>query len=175
MFGKQSKRYDIPQDVMETYQYAKIKTNKGDIWIKLFPDDAPNTVANFAHLANERFYDNLKFHRVIPGFMAQGGCPHSGPTGNPAMAGTGGPDWQIDCETDTSTHLHRRGSLSMAHAGPNTGGSQFFLCFAPCPHLNGVHTVFGAIDEDDTESFMVLDKIEQNDDILGIEIHKEKN
>ena len=174
MLGKQSKRYDIPQDVMEAYQYAKIKTNKGDIWVKLFPDDAPNTVANFAHLANEGFYDNLKFHRVIPGFMAQGGCPHSGPTGNPAMAGTGGPDWQIDCETDTSTHPHRRGSLSMAHADPNTGGSQFFLCFAACPHLNGVHTVFGAIGEDDTESFLVLDKIEQNDDILGIEIHATK-
>ncbi|SFV68586.1 Peptidyl-prolyl cis-trans isomerase [hydrothermal vent metagenome] len=174
MFGKQSKRYDIPQDVMDTYQYAKIKTNKGDIWIKLFPEDAPNTVANFAHLANEGFYNNLKFHRVIPGFMAQGGCPNSGPDGNPAMAGTGGPDWQIDCETDTSTHPHRRGSLSMAHAGPNTGGSQFFICFAACPHLNGVHTVFGAIDEDDTESFMVLDKIEQNDDILGIEIHAAK-
>ncbi|RRS32647.1 MAG: peptidylprolyl isomerase [Epsilonproteobacteria bacterium (ex Lamellibrachia satsuma)] len=174
MFGKQSKRYDIPQDVMDTYQYAKIKTNKGDIWIKLYPDDAPNTVANFAHLANEGFYNNLKFHRVIPGFMAQGGCPHSGPTGNPAMAGTGGPDWQIACETDTSHHSHRRGSLSMAHAGPNTGGSQFFICFAACPHLDGVHTVFGAIEEDDTDSFMVLDNIEQNDDIEGIEIHASK-
>jgi len=174
MFGKQSKRYDIPQEVMDTYQYAKIKTNKGDIWVKLYPDDAPNTVANFAHLANEGFYDNLKFHRVIPGFMAQGGCPHSGPTGNPAMAGTGGPDWQIDCETDTSTHPHRRGTLSMAHAGPNTGGSQFFITFVPTPHLDGVHTVFGAIDEEDTESFMVLDTIEQNDDILGIEIHEKR-
>ena len=174
MFGKQSKRYDIPQDIMDTYQYAKIKTNKGDIWIKLYGEDAPNTVANFAHLANEGFYNNLKFHRVIPGFMAQGGCPHSGPAGNPALAGTGGPDWQIDCETDTSHHPHRRGSLSMAHAGPNTGGSQFFICFVPCPHLDGVHTVFGGIEEDDTESFMVLDKIEQNDDIEGIEIHEKK-
>ncbi len=172
MFGKPSKRYDIPQDVMETYQYAKIKTNKGDIWVKLYPEDAPNTVANFAHLANEGFYDHLKFHRVIPGFMAQGGCPHS--KDNPAMAGTGGPDWQIDCETDTSLHRHRRGSLSMAHAGSNTGGSQFFICFVPCPHLDGVHTVFGAIEEDDTESFMVLDKIEQNDEIETIEIHANK-
>jgi len=172
MFGKKSKRYDIPQDVMDTYQYAKIKTNKGDIWVKLYGDDAPNTVANFAHLANEGFYDNLKFHRVIPGFMAQGGCPHS--RDNPAMAGTGGPDWQIDCETDTSTHPHRRGALSMAHAGPNTGGSQFFITFVPTPHLDGVHTVFGGIEEDDTESFMVLDKIEQNDDIEGIEIHDKR-
>ncbi|MCB4743766.1 MAG: peptidylprolyl isomerase [Sulfurovum sp.] len=170
MLGKQSKRYDISQDTMNTYQYAKIQTNKGDIWIKLHPDDAPNTVANFAHLANEGFYNTLKFHRVIPGFMAQGGCPHSGPTGNPALAGTGGPDWQIDCETDTSQHKHGRGSLSMAHAGPNTGGSQFFICFASCPHLDGVHTVFGAIEKDDTQSFMVLDNIEQNDIIETIEI-----
>jgi len=172
MFGKKTKRYDIPQDVMDTYQYAKIKTNKGDIWVKLYGDDAPNTVANFAHLANEGFYDNLKFHRVIPGFMAQGGCPHS--KDNPAMAGTGGPDWQIDCETDTSTHPHRRGTLSMAHAGPNTGGSQFFITFAPTPHLDGVHTVFGGIDEDDAKSFDVLDKIEKDDDIEGIEIHKKR-
>ena len=168
MFGKQSKRYDIPEDVMKTYQYAKINTSKGTIWAKLFPDDAPNTVANFAHLSNEGFYNGLKFHRVIPGFMAQGGCPHS--KDNPAMAGTGGPDWQIDCETDTSTHPHRRGVLSMAHAGPNTGGSQFFITFVATPHLDGVHTVFGAIDEDDTESFMVLDTIEQNDEIESIEI-----
>jgi cyclophilin family peptidyl-prolyl cis-trans isomerase len=170
MFGKESKRYDIPQDVMDTYNYAKITTSKGVIWTKLYKDDAPNTVANFAHLAGEGFYNNLKFHRVIPGFMAQGGCPQSGPTGNPAMAGTGGPDWQIDCETDTSTHPHRRGTLSMAHAGPNTGGSQFFITFVATPHLDGVHTVFGAIEEDDTESFMVLDNIEQNDDIISIEV-----
>jgi cyclophilin family peptidyl-prolyl cis-trans isomerase len=100
--------------------------------------------------------------------MAQAGCPHS--KDNPAMAGTGGPDWQIDCETDTSTEPHRRGTLSMAHAGPNTGGSQFFITFVPTPHLDGVHTVFGAIEEDDTESFIVLDNIEQNDEIESIEI-----
>jgi peptidyl-prolyl cis-trans isomerase B (cyclophilin B) len=168
MFGKESKRYDVVQSVMDTYNYAKFTTSKGVIWAKLFKDDAPNTVANFAHLAETGFYNGLKFHRVIPGFMAQGGCPHS--KDNPAMAGTGGPDWQIDCETDTSTHPHRRGTLSMAHAGPNTGGSQFFITFVATPHLDGVHTVFGAIDEDDTESFMVLDKIEQNDDIVSIEV-----
>ena len=168
MFGKESKRYDIAQSVMDTYNYAKFTTSKGVIWAKLFKDDAPNTVANFAHLSEIGFYNGLKFHRVIPGFMAQGGCPHS--KDNPAMAGTGGPDWQIKCETDTSTHPHRRGVLSMAHAGPNTGGSQFFITFVPTPHLDGVHTVFGAIDEDDTESFMVLDQIEQNDDIVSIEV-----
>lgn len=170
MFGKKTKKYDISQEVMDTYNYAKFNTSKGTIWIKLYPEDAPNTVANFAHLANEGFYNNLKFHRVIPGFMAQGGCPHSGPTGNPAMAGTGGPDWAIECETDTSKKPHRRGTLSMAHAGPNTGGSQFFITFVPTPHLDGVHTVFGAIEEDDSESFMVLDKIEGNDTIESIEI-----
>jgi cyclophilin family peptidyl-prolyl cis-trans isomerase len=174
MFGKESKRYDIPQDVMEGYNYAKITTNKGVMWLKLFKEEAPNTVANFAHLAGEGFYNNLKFHRVIPGFMAQGGCPHSGPTGNPSMAGTGGPEWCIDCETDTSTHEHRRGVLSMAHAGPNTGGSQFFITFVPTPHLDGVHTVFGAIDEEDNESFTVLDTIEQNDAIESIEILAQK-
>jgi cyclophilin family peptidyl-prolyl cis-trans isomerase len=168
MFGKESKRYDITQSVMDTYNYAKFTTSKGVIWAKLFKDDAPNTVANFAHLAEQGFYNGLKFHRVIPGFMAQGGCPHS--KDNPAMAGTGGPDWQIDCETDTSTHPHRRGTLSMAHAGPNTGGSQFFITFVATPHLDGVHTVFGAIEEDDAESFMALDKIDQNDDIVSIEV-----
>jgi peptidyl-prolyl cis-trans isomerase B (cyclophilin B) len=168
MFGKESKRYDVVQSVMDTYNYAKFTTSKGVIWAKLFKDDAPNTVANFAHLAEEGFYNGLKFHRVIPGFMAQGGCPHS--KDNPAMAGTGGPGWQIACETDTSTHPHRRGTLSMAHAGPNTGGSQFFITFVATPHLDGVHTVFGAIEEDDTESFMVLDNIDQNDDIISIEV-----
>jgi cyclophilin family peptidyl-prolyl cis-trans isomerase len=168
MFGKESKRYDVVQSVMDTYNYAKFTTSKGVVWAKLYNHDAPNTVANFAHLAETGFYNGLKFHRVIPGFMAQGGCPHS--KDNPAMAGTGGPGWNIDCETDTSTQPHRRGTLSMAHAGPNTGGSQFFITFAPTPHLDGVHTVFGAIEEDDTESFMVLDKIEQNDDIISIEV-----
>jgi len=168
MFGKESKRYDIVQSVMDTYNYAKFTTSKGVIWAKLFTEDAPNTVANFAHLSEEGFYNGLKFHRVIPGFMAQAGCPHS--KDNPAMAGTGGPGWQIDCETDTSTQPHRRGTLSMAHAGPNTGGSQFFITFVATPHLDSVHTVFGAIDEDDTESFMVLDNIDQNDEIESIEI-----
>ncbi|RLA69258.1 MAG: peptidylprolyl isomerase [Epsilonproteobacteria bacterium] len=168
MFGKESKRYDVVQSVMDTYNYAKFTTSKGVIWAKLYAEDAPNTVANFAHLSETGFYNDLKFHRVIPGFMAQGGCPHS--NDNPAMAGTGGPDWQIDCETDTSTEAHRRGTLSMAHAGPNTGGSQFFITFVPTPHLDGVHTVFGAIEENDTESFMVLDQIDGGDDIVSIEV-----
>jgi len=172
MFGKESKRYDIAQDVLDTYNYAKFDTSKGIIWVKLYADAAPNTVANFAHLSSEGFYNDLKFHRVIENFMAQGGCPHS--KDNPAMAGTGGPDWAIDCETDTSVEPHRRGTLSMAHAGPNTGGSQFFITFVATPHLDGVHTVFGAIEEDDTDSFMVLDNIEGNDAINSITVVESK-
>lgn len=164
-----SKRYDVSQEIMDTYNYAKINTSKGTIWIKLYTQDAPNTVANFAHLAETHFYNGLKFHRVIDGFMAQGGCPNTA-EGAKGMPGTGGPGWSIDCETDTSLQPHRRGTLSMAHAGPNTGGSQFFITFVPTPHLDGVHTVFGAIELDDTESFSVLDSIQQNDDILSIEV-----
>jgi len=168
-----SKRYDVSQEIMDTYNYAKFNTSKGTIWVKLYAADAPNTVANFAHLAETGFYNGLKFHRVIAGFMAQGGCPNTR-EGARGMPGTGGPDWSIDCETDTSHEAHRRGTLSMAHAGPNTGGSQFFITFVPTPHLDGVHTVFGAISLDDTESFSVLDSIEQNDDIISIEIFAQK-
>ena len=169
-----SKRYDVSQETMDTYNYAKIETSKGTIWIKLYTNDAPNTVANFAHLASEGFYNGLKFHRVIPGFMAQGGCPNTR-EGARGMPGTGGPGWSIDCETDTSLQPHRRGTLSMAHAGPNTGGSQFFITFVPTPHLDGVHTVFGAIELDDSESFKVLDSITQDDDIISIEVLPKKS
>ncbi len=164
-----SKRYDVTQEVMDTYNYAKFNTSKGTIWIKLYTQDAPNTVANLAHLAETGFYNGLKFHRVIDGFMAQGGCPNTR-EGAFGMPGTGGPDWSIDCETDTSLEPHRRGTLSMAHAGPNTGGSQFFITFVPTPHLDGVHTVFGAIELDDSESFAVLDSIRQDDDIISVEV-----
>lgn len=167
MFRKELKEYNLPEEELNKLQYAIFKTNKGDIKIKLYPKDAPNTVANFAALANSGFYDGLKFHRVIPGFMAQGGCPHS--KDNPALAGTGGPGWAIRCETDNGIK-HKRGALSMAHAGKDTGGSQFFITFVDTPHLDGVHTVFGGIEEDDIESFRVLDSIKQNDDIESIEV-----
>ncbi|OIP53876.1 MAG: peptidylprolyl isomerase [Helicobacteraceae bacterium CG2_30_36_10] len=167
MFGRNKvKTYDLSKEEMAKFQWAKVTTAKGVIWIKLFGDETPNTVANFAHLANTKFYDDLSFHRVIPGFMAQGGCP----TGT----GTGGPDWSIACETALNTSKHRRGSLSMAHAGPNTGGSQFFICFDDTPHLDGVHTVFGAIEKDDAESFKTLDSIKGQDKINTIEILEEK-
>jgi peptidyl-prolyl cis-trans isomerase A (cyclophilin A)/peptidyl-prolyl cis-trans isomerase B (cyclophilin B) len=160
------KNYDLSQEELSKFQWAKMTTAKGVIWLKLYPEETPNTVANFAHLANTGFYNDLNFHRVIPGFMAQGGCPHG--------TGTGGPDWSIACETSKNTSIHRKGSLSMAHAGPNTGGSQFFICFVPCPHLDGVHTVFGAIEEDDAESFTVLDSIEGQDAIETVEILESK-
>ncbi len=171
MFAKELKKYDL--DNVQKYQYAKIITNKGDIWVKLFPESTPNTVANFAHLANSGFYDGIKFHRVIPGFMAQGGCPNS-KDGAFGMVGTGGPGWAIECETDTPKQIHKRGTLSMAHAGKNTGGSQFFICFVDCPHLDGVHTVFGGIEENDDASFEVLDNISQNDTIEKIEIFENR-
>ncbi len=164
MFGRNTelKRYELSEDELAKLKYAKFTTSKGVIWLKLTPQNTPNTVANFAHLANDTFYDGLNFHRVIDGFMAQGGCPDG--------TGAGGPDWAIECETKTPHQVHRRGTLSMAHAGPNTGGSQFFITFVATPHLDGGHTVFGGIEDNDAESFKVLDSIEQNDIIESVEI-----
>ena len=119
---------------------AVMDTDAGQITLELFDADAPNTVANFVKLAKDGFYDGLAFHRVIDGFMAQGGCPNSR-EGAKGMAGTGGPGYTIDCEINTKKH--QAGTLSMAHAGRNTGGSQFFICHEAQPHLDGVHTVFG--------------------------------
>jgi cyclophilin family peptidyl-prolyl cis-trans isomerase len=169
MFGrsKELKKYELSDEELAKFQYAKFTTSKGVIWVKLTPQNTPNTVANFAHLANDTFYDGLNFHRVIDGFMAQGGCPDG--------TGAGGPSWAIACETNTENQVHKKGALSMAHAGPNTGGSQFFLTFVPTPHLDGVHTVFGGIEANDTESFKVLDSIEQNDTIESIEILSQKD
>src|SRR6185312_10861509 len=120
---------------------ANIKlANGGEIKIELFEKDAPNTVANFEKLANEGFYNGLVFHRVIPGFVSQGG--------DPTGTGMGGPGYTIKCETEGNPHKHIPGSLSMAHAGRNTGGSQFFIVHESQPHLNGVHTVFGQVTSD---------------------------
>ena len=119
---------------------AMMDTEAGTITLELFDAEAPGTVANFVKLANDGFYDGLAFHRVIDGFMAQGGCPNSR-EGARGQAGTGGPGYTIPCEINSNKH--KAGSLSMAHAGRNTGGSQFFLCHAPQPHLDGQHTVFG--------------------------------
>jgi peptidyl-prolyl cis-trans isomerase B (cyclophilin B) len=165
MFGRNTelKTYDYSQEELAKFQYAKFTVTSGEIWVKLTPEFTPNTVANFATLVNDGFYNGLNFHRVIDGFMAQGGCP----TGT----GTGGPSWAIECETQAQGQKHNKGSLSMAHAGPNTGGSQFFICFVPCPHLDGVHTVFGNIEKDDDKSFVALDDISQGDVIEKVEIY----
>ena len=125
---------------------ALFETDAGTINIELFSNDAPNTVNNFTKLISEGFYDGLAFHRVIPGFMAQGGCPNTR-AGSSGMPGTGGPGYKIDCEINSNKHL--KGSISMAHAGKNTGGSQFFIVYEAQPHLDGVHTVFGKTDDMD--------------------------
>lgn len=169
MFGfkKEIKEYDLTQKELEKYKFAKLTAQNGVIWLKLFYKETPTTVANFATLAKDGFYDGLTFHRVIKGFVAQGGCPE----GN----GMGGPDWAILCETNADKQNHKKGSLSMAHAGPNTGGSQFFICFESCPHLDNLHTVFGEIEDEDEQSFEILDNISQDDKIVSIEILEEKS
>jgi peptidyl-prolyl cis-trans isomerase B (cyclophilin B) len=123
---------------------AIFTTPRGDITVTLFDQVAPNTVANFVKLAKEGFYDGLSFHRVIADFMIQGGCPNS-KEGARGMPGTGGPGYKIKCEINPEKHLP--GTLSMAHAGPNTGGSQFFITHRSTPHLDGVHTVFGRLED----------------------------
>lgn len=132
---------------------AEIHTNKGKMKIKFFEKDAPKTVDNFISLAEKGFYDGLTFHRVIPNFVVQGGCPNG--------IGNGGPGYQIDCELDGDNQYHDRGVLSMAHAGRNTGGSQFFICHGRenTKHLDRNHTVFGKV----YEGLDVIDKIRQDD------------
>ena len=120
-------------------------TARGKIEGELFPKEAPGTVANFEKLANSNFYDGTRFHRVIANFVAQGGDPLSKDANNPRV-GTGGPGYQIKCETKGNPHQHEAGSLSMAHAGKDTGGSQFFIAHGALPHLDNVHTVFGKVD-----------------------------
>ena len=115
-----------------------IKMENGEeILIEFFPNEAPNTVANFEKLANSGFYNGVTFHRVIPGFVSQGG--------DPTGTGMGGPGYTIKCETEGNPHKHVQGAVSMAHAGKDTGGSQFFIVHQPQPHLDGVHTVFGQV------------------------------
>jgi peptidyl-prolyl cis-trans isomerase B (cyclophilin B) len=141
---------------------ATVETSRGRIVAELYDKEAPNTVANFEKLANSGYYDGTKFHRVIPGFVVQGGDPYSkGGEHAKGPVGTGGPGYTIKCETKGNPHTHVNGAISMAHAGKDTGGSQFFMVLneANCRHLNGVHTVFGKI----TEGLDVLAQIKQND------------
>ena len=146
---------------------AIIKTNKGVMKASFYENDAPKTVANFVKLAKSGFYDGLKWHRVINDFVIQGCCPNS-KDGAKGMPGTGGPGYKIDCETSGENQYHDRGVLSMAHAGKNTGGSQFFVVHSRrnTSHLDGVHTCFGKL----TEGEDVLDSIRENDTIDSIEI-----
>ena len=135
---------------------ATIKTEKGDMQVEFYDADAPNTVKNFRDLAAKGFYNGLKFHRVIPNFVIQGGCPQG--------TGTGGPGYTIACECDApGARKHFLGTLSMAHAGKDTGGSQFFLTFRPTEHLDGKHTVFGRV----IEGFDVLPKLMRTQDEQG--------
>src|SRR6476660_10403450 len=144
---------------------ATIKTSKGTIVAELFDKEVPTTVQNFEKLANSNFYDGTRFHRVISNFMIQGGDPLSKDPNNP-RAGTGGPGYTIKCETSRNTHKHVAGTLSMAHAGKDTGGSQFFICHAPQKHLDGVHTVFGQV----REGMDVVNSIKQNDIVTSIRV-----
>jgi len=125
---------------------ALIKTEEGDMTVEFYHEDAPATVSNFIKLAEEGFYNGLRFHRVIPDFVIQGGCPFSKEPGNPRV-GSGGPGYSIDCELKGGNQFHDRGVLSMAHAGRNTGGSQFFVCHSRrnTSHLDGQHTCFGKV------------------------------
>ena len=146
---------------------AIIKTNKGEMKVELFGNDALKTVENFTKLATDGFYDGLKWHRVLPDFVIQGGCPNS-KDGASGMAGTGGPGYQIDCELDGGNQYHDRGVLSMAHAGRNTGGSQFFVCHSRnnTAHLDGNHTCFGKV----IDGLEVIDEIREGDSIDTIQI-----
>jgi peptidyl-prolyl cis-trans isomerase B (cyclophilin B) len=143
---------------------ALMETTRGAIALELFADEAPNTVANFEKLANSGFYDGTKFHRVIPNFMIQGGDPYS-KTGK-GRVGTGGPGYMIKCETATNVHKHVAGTLSMAHAGKDTGGSQFFICHSPQRHLDGVHTVFGQV----TKGMDAVNAIRQDDELTSVRV-----
>ena len=144
---------------------ATIDTSRGTIVADLFETEVPGTVANFEKLANSEFYDGTRFHRVIPNFMVQGGDPYSRETGN-SRVGTGGPGYKIKCETHLNTHKHLAGTLSMAHAGKDTGGSQFFICHAPQPHLDRVHTVFGQV----RDGMDVVNSIRPNDVVNSIRV-----
>jgi peptidyl-prolyl cis-trans isomerase B (cyclophilin B) len=150
---------------------AEIQTAKGNMIVTFFEDDAPKTVENFVNLAKQGFYDGLAFHRVIPNFVIQGGCPYSKDMSDPRV-GTGGPGYKINCELTGNNQYHDKGVLSMAHAGRNTGGSQFFICHnrENTKHLDRQHTVFGKV----VEGLDVIDKIRQGDKIEKITIHEEE-
>ena len=167
-----SKQWKTPPamqiDLKKKYK-ARMETDKGTMVIELFADKAPKTVNNFVFLAREGFYEGIMFHRVISNFMVQGGDPYSkGGEHAKGPVGTGGPGYKIDCETQGNPRKHDVGALSMAHAGKNTGGSQFFIVLSEqnTKHLNGVHTVFGKV----IEGGDVVPKINQNDTLSKVRV-----
>jgi peptidyl-prolyl cis-trans isomerase B (cyclophilin B) len=144
-------------------QTAVISTEKGDMAVEIYSKDAPETVANFTKLAKDGFYNGLTFHRVIPNFVIQGGCPDG--------TGAGGPGYSIKCELDGDNQYHDKGVLSMAHAGRDTGGSQFFVCHSRenTAHLDRNHTCFGKV----VDGLDIIDNIEAGDKIISIEVKED--
>jgi len=142
---------------------AKITTKYGDMIVELFEDEAPNTVANFVSLIEKGYYDGLKFHRVVPDFVIQGG--------DPTGSGAGGPGYRIKCEAETNKTKHTRGVLSMAHAGKDTGGSQFFITHRSTPHLDGKHTVYGRV----ISGVEIVDKVQQGDLMTKVVMLKKRS
>jgi peptidyl-prolyl cis-trans isomerase B (cyclophilin B) len=155
------KQYSAPPDMQidATKKYsAKFETTRGDIVVELFANDAPKTVNNFVSLARDQFYDGTVFHRVIADFMIQGG--------DPTGTGRGGPGYRFEDETKGNPNRHERGVLSMANAGPNTNGSQFFITHVPCDWLDGKHTVFGKVQS----GLDVVDSVKQGDTLKSVTI-----
>jgi cyclophilin family peptidyl-prolyl cis-trans isomerase len=147
-----------------TAKTATIKTSKGDVVVELYPDKSPLTVTNFLTLAKEGYYDGIKFHRVIPGFVAQGGDPYTKDATKAGLVGSGGPGYSIADEFEPSLKHDSEGILSMANSGPNTGGSQFFITYAETPWLDGKHAVFGKV----TSGMDVAKSLQVNDTIISI-------
>ena len=158
-----AQQYDAPPEMQinadATYR-ATISTDRGDIVLDLYPKHAPKTVNNFVTLARDGFYDGLTFHRVIPNFMIQGG--------DPTGTGSGGPGYRFEDETRDNPLQHETGVISMANAGPNTNGSQFFITHAPQPHLDGRHTVFGKV----VEGQDVVDAVQQGDAMSSVSVEE---
>jgi peptidyl-prolyl cis-trans isomerase B (cyclophilin B) len=159
------KQWDSPPemqiDVKKKYK-IEMDTNKGLIEMELYPEHAPKTVNNFVFLAKEGFYDDVKFHRVIANFVIQGG--------DPTGTGRGGPGYRFEDELEGNPLTHERGIISMANAGPNTNGSQFFITHSPQPHLNSAHTVFGKV----TNGLFVVDEIAEGDGMITVKVVEEE-
>ncbi len=167
--AQDTKSTDVPKGTSEVIiddkalPQVKMTTKYGDMVIELFEDETPNTVANFVNLIEKGYYDGLVFHRVVANFVIQGG--------DPTGTGSGGPGYRIRCECDKNTHKHLRGVLSMAHAGKDTGGSQFFITHCATPHLDGRHTVFGQV----LTGVEIVDKVQVGDKMEKVVMLKKKS